>query len=1290
MIVLSPFEVTTEENESYAGATTLAGNRLNTELRDIGNAVTVVTAQMLKDLGATDNKTLLQYTTNTEVGGFYGNFAGFGDGNHLSEDSRFINPNSNTRIRGLTAADNTREYFLTDIPWEGYNVDGVDLQRGPNSILFGQGSPAGIINTRLKQAAFKDSNEVSFRFGSWGSTRATLDVNKVLLDNQLAVRVAAVRNDEKYKQDPAFALQKRLYGAVRYEPGFLKKGGSSRTIFKANIEFGDIDSNNPRQLPPVDRITPWFDTGTYDGHDKNNDPFAFPSLNRMTINGYINEDDNTGGEGHGLNRPAHNGPGGVYAFWTVDGVHPVAEGTAGATFVNQLIPKYANDPTFASGKFAGSPNEYWQPWISGSLLGAYGAPSFVFLGNDATQGTAVNWEPVANHGMSADGSNGTRNNSITHYIRAGGIEAYSTFAQNARLYYNDLPTWQFGVYKDKSITDPSVFNFYNNLFDGPTKHEFQNFRNYNLSLAQTFLNDQVGFEAVYSNEWYKSGKMQLLTNDSLNIDLNRVYTDGSVYGTPVPYDDGTPNPNLGKAYVGGNGFFGNNTQVSNREAGRFTAFIDHDFGRDSQNWFTKLIGRHTVTGLLAGDRQEISNRSWARYSVDDPAYEALTNGSPDDSPKNSWTGNAPFTFIYLGDSLLNASSASGAHIPNPKVNPDLQSGSAINFDATWTPSTNPADPSYVDPGAFWRDPYVQATNPIAVDGFWRDNFSNPYPVDANGIPQSMTVKDGVVVPAGTEGGTVENPPYNSTQSENPRNYVGFRSFPINILDSLDSQAAMDRNTYQADLNKSKVFSRAFNWQGHFWNNALVGTWGVRKDIASAWSASINTNQGDNADYNRIDLSQLSLNENPNNKLEVTSHAWTAVAHLNQLPGLDRLPLQVSLFYNHSTDFQPAAQRVDVYGEPLAAPSGKTKDLGVLLETKDGKYSLKVNKYTTQSVGASSSGLNGIWFIGSSQAWAGNWVNRYEFNWTNDTEAGAIDPTDPSVETNTIANYEAASGETAEQAKARENSVIAAWRAWQASVDPRFYQAWQINLNDHSKGIGASVPSGFAVPEDSISKGYEIELNALPTRNWRVAINASQTTAQRKNIGGANLQEFMAAYTSFLGTGAPGTGGDLRIWWGGAGNETVLTEWNGNVNSSYNQLRLAEGTNVPELRKWRFNAITNYSFDEGRLKGINVGGGVRYESSVGIGYEPIAGTGLSAVTFDIANPYRGPSDKNFDFWVGYQRRLWSDRINWSIQLNIRNIGVGNELVPITTEPGGGGATYRIRPPQSWLVTNTISF
>src|SRR5688500_1340227 len=219
VVVLSPLEVRTDAAEGYHAADTLAGNRLNTELRDIGNAVTVITAKFLQDVRAVNNETLLQYTVGTEVGNVYGNFAGVGDAGLLDESPRFLQPNQNTRVRGLSEADNSRNYFKSDIPWDGYNVDRVELQRGPNSILFGQGKPAGLINTGTKEASFKNSAQTEIGFASFGSFRATLDVNQVLIPNELAFRFDSVYDDEKFKQEPAFERDKRIYGALRFEPG---------------------------------------------------------------------------------------------------------------------------------------------------------------------------------------------------------------------------------------------------------------------------------------------------------------------------------------------------------------------------------------------------------------------------------------------------------------------------------------------------------------------------------------------------------------------------------------------------------------------------------------------------------------------------------------------------------------------------------------------------------------------------------------------------------------------------------------------------------------------------------------------------------------------------------------------------------------------------------------------------------------------------------------------------------------------------------------------------------------
>jgi secreted protein with Ig-like and vWFA domain len=70
-----------EENEedgatqSYRASNSLAGARMAPKLQDFGSSISVVTQGFLQDTGATDEKSLLQYSTNTEVAGARGDFA---------------------------------------------------------------------------------------------------------------------------------------------------------------------------------------------------------------------------------------------------------------------------------------------------------------------------------------------------------------------------------------------------------------------------------------------------------------------------------------------------------------------------------------------------------------------------------------------------------------------------------------------------------------------------------------------------------------------------------------------------------------------------------------------------------------------------------------------------------------------------------------------------------------------------------------------------------------------------------------------------------------------------------------------------------------------------------------------------------------------------------------------------------------------------------------------------------------------------------------------------------------
>jgi len=137
--------------------------------------------------------------------------------------------------------------------------------------------------------------------------------------------------------------------------------------------------------------------------------------------------------------------------------------------------------------------------------------------------------------------------------------------------------------------------------------------------------------------------------------------------------------------------------------------------------------------------------------------------------------------------------------------------------------------------------------------------------------------------------------------------------------------------------------------------------------------------------------------------------------------------------------------------------------------------------------------------------------------------------------------------------------------------------------------------------------------------------------------------------------------------------------------NYELLKLEEGSSQPEISKWHFNFINNYTFDHGLLKGFGVGGGYRWQEGQGIGY-PVLGNGQ----YDLGHPYYSSSLGYVDLWTSYSFAI-TKRIGWKIQLNVTNVGKRNGLIPVSIEPDGHTwATVRVAPVQQWQLANTLSY
>lgn len=284
-------------------------------------------------------------------------------------------------------------------------------------------------------------------------------------------------------------------------------------------------------------------------------------------------------------------------------------------------------------------------------------------------------------------------------------------------------------------------------------------------------------------------------------------------------------------------------------------------------------------------------------------------------------------------------------------------------------------------------------------------------------------------------------------------------------------------------------------------------------------------------------------------------------------------------------------------------------------------------------------------------------------------------------------------------------------------DPLAQQFLAANNIDISKfdysaansGITSTAPAGVAITGDTISRGTEYELFLQPTPNWSIAINAAKSFATQVNLAGnANkwLEDRWALYNELDPLYEGGfLAGDVRWFGGGQGNvSSGNARFGRNGYRFYSEFHSLEGTNVPELRPWRFNLTTNYRFTTEKLNGFFVGGSFRWEDRSVLGFgmtetdpEVLKQVGSTVTSLraafarlDPTKPYYGEREQHVDLLFGFSTKKLFKDIDWRIQVNIRNVGESVHLVPITVQPTGQAAAYRIADGMGWEITNTFKF
>ena len=250
---LSPFEVSMDSEIGCLAPQTLSGTRMRSELGDVAASIEVLTEEFLRDVGAVDMYDALDYV------GSVSTWAKSGGIDENENQVWFSNP---YMARGFLSSAITSDFFTqAKAPVDFYNKTSFTVARGPNAILYGIGSPGGIVNSSRKRPLFgKDQSELQFRIDNYGSIRSTLDVSKEISDEKLAVRVAMLYEDREEFLKPAGYLRKGAYGALTYRP-------FRTTSITVTGEKGSEDRIFQYTTTMYDGITTWINAGmpTFDG-----------------------------------------------------------------------------------------------------------------------------------------------------------------------------------------------------------------------------------------------------------------------------------------------------------------------------------------------------------------------------------------------------------------------------------------------------------------------------------------------------------------------------------------------------------------------------------------------------------------------------------------------------------------------------------------------------------------------------------------------------------------------------------------------------------------------------------------------------------------------------------------------------------------------------------------------------------------------------------------------------------------------------------------------------------------
>ncbi len=249
--------VTVTEGAGYLTEATSSGTKTLTPLQDLPQSVTVISQEQIQDQMMMSIADVVNYVP--------GVTAIQGENNR---DQLVIRGNSTSADFFLNGVRDDVQFFR-----DLYNLDRVEVLKGPNALIFGRGGAGGVVNRVTKEALSIPLHEFTFSGGSYGDKRLSGDFDQPL-GSKAAFRLNGMYENsgtfrdyvslERYGINPTFTITPNSATkiTVSYE-NFRDNRGSDRGIpsFQgkpivtgANTFFGNPDYNTVRALVNIGTV----------------------------------------------------------------------------------------------------------------------------------------------------------------------------------------------------------------------------------------------------------------------------------------------------------------------------------------------------------------------------------------------------------------------------------------------------------------------------------------------------------------------------------------------------------------------------------------------------------------------------------------------------------------------------------------------------------------------------------------------------------------------------------------------------------------------------------------------------------------------------------------------------------------------------------------------------------------------------------------------------------------------------------------------------------------------------